>query len=275
MRRIEIDSGGAHGAAGDLWWRPILTATLVVGLGALGSACSSKGGGADTAGPTTPTTATPTTSGPTAEADAAANEDVTPAEVSPAADEVVADAEADPLTQKLQAVAALEIPGMTKNRAQVMGELVTLQLDGTANAKGVAPAVEVTVSACSGCVTPTVEEVEGRRDMLMQQLGELHAKNPALVFEVKPLELAPARSGTKVYARSFIDDGTTRASVHTLEVHYADNGFMMRFQAYPRGGAFPSSAEELAGALTGAELEAAVQVVFVAVANVLWPPATP
>lgn len=235
---------------------------------ALGS-CSSKTTGSDTT-PTQPTTSASTQlsddAGSAASPDAGATES---AEDVLASDEVV-----DERAARLQALSKLEVTGMTRSRGTVQRELVTLAFDTAPNAKGNVGAVELTVAACDPCSTPTVAETEGRKDMLLQQLGELHAKNPDLVFAVNALELAPARTGTATYARSYVDDGTTRASVHTLEVQFADNGFAFRFQAYPRGG-FPTSGEELASAFSQAELEAAVQRVFVAASAVLWPPSTP
>lgn len=225
------------------------------------AACSSKSAAPDVS--TTPSVEDAGPSGPGPDATSSIGEDAAEA------DDVV-----DERAARLEALTRLEVPTMTRSRGALQRDLVTLAFDTAPNARGQSAAVELTVAACDPCATPTVGELEVRKDTLLQQPGELHAKNPELVFVIEPLELAPQRSGSLTYARSWVDDGTTRAVVHTLEVQFADNGFAFRFQAYPRGG-FPASGEELATALTRAELETAVRQIFVAASDVLWPPARP
>jgi len=240
-----------------------ISASIVLGL----AACSSKTPTPDAA-PTATATATTTTSA----ADAATPEPSPDALAS--ADDAQVEEVVDERTARLEALTRLDVPGFTRSRGALQRDLVTLAFDTAANAKGNVGAIELTVAVCQPCATTTVAELEGRKDMILQQLGELHAKNPGLVFSVNELELAPERKGAATYARSYVDDGTTRASVHTLEVQFADNGYAFRFQAYPRSG-FPTSAEELASAFTQDELEAAVKRVFVAASAVLWPPSRP
>jgi len=173
----------------------------------------------------------------------------------------------------MQALGALEVPGMTRVRSQVQNDHVTLQFaTATPNAKGNTATIEVTIGLCSGCVAPTKAEVAERKDQSLAQLGELHAKNPGLVFEVDAeLELMPQRKAAATYVRSFVDDGVTRAAMHTLEVTFIGSDKSLRLLAYPRSG-FPQTQAELAEAFTKDELVHAVKAVFAAAAAIIWPP---
>lgn len=234
------------------------------------SGCGSKSPPAADASTTSAPVATADTTEATPPSDALGTE--TTLEV--AADALTApDGEGDERAQKLEALSRLEVPKMTRSRATLQRDLVTLAFDTAPNAKGMTASVELTVSVCADCTTPAVAEIEGRKDFYLQQIGELHAKNPGLVFEVKSLDLLPARPATTVYVMSYVDDGQTRAFVHTLEAQFADNGFAFRFQAYPRSG-FPQSAAELSDSFSRAELEAATSAIFEAASKVLWPPET-
>lgn len=235
-------------------------------------ACGKGATPAADAGATAPITATASgdDAGSTA-ADAAAD-----AVGEAAADGAVnaADAAEDDRAARLERLAALEVPGLTRVRSHVQRELATVQLDTPANAKGNSGSVELTASICDDCTMPKLADLEARKDQLKAQLGELHAKNPSLVLDLKELELLPQRVGLETYSRSFVDDGTTRAAVHMLEVTFVDNGFTLRFQAYPRNG-LPATADEQAAAFTREELEGAVKTVFKVAADVLWPPSKP
>ena len=172
----------------------------------------------------------------------------------------------------MQRLGALEVPGMARVRSQVHNDHVTLQFETAApNAKGNTATIEVTIGLCAGCVAPTKVEVEDRKAQSLAQLGELHAKNPGLVFELDPaLELMPQRNALATYVRSFVDDGVTRAAMHTLEVTYIGFDKSVRLLAYPRSG-FPQSQAELAEAFSKEELVAAVKAVFAGAAAILWP----
>jgi len=172
--------------------------------------------------------------------------------------------------QLLERLASLEVPGFKRVRGQAQSGFVTLQFDTQSpNAKGSTATVEATVAFCEACPPIGKKDLEARRDQILAQLGELHATSPNLVLSLEDFELAPQRSGATTYVRSFIDDGNTRAAVHTLEALLTHGGATLRFFAYPRNG-FPQSSDELAQAFTKAELLSAVKSVFAAVAPVLW-----
>lgn len=172
----------------------------------------------------------------------------------------------------MQRLGALEVPGMTRVRSQVQNDHVTLQFATTApNAKGNTASIEVTIGLCAGCVPPTRAELEDRKTQGLAQLGDLHAKSPTLVFELDPeLELLPQRKALATYVRSFVDDGVTRAAMHTLEVTFIGSDKSVRLLAYPRSG-FPQSQAELSEAFSKDELVAATKAVFAAAAAILWP----
>lgn len=171
----------------------------------------------------------------------------------------------------LERVAALEVPGYTRVRGQVQGGFATLQhATVKANAKGSTAVVEATVTFCDGCKPATKEELEGRKDQTLAQYGELHQKNPKLVFDIAELELMPERKGLATYVRSYLDDGETRAAMHSLEVVFSDGTVSVRFFAYPQS-PFPQSAAEHDEAMSRAELESAVSGLFTALWPVLYP----
>jgi len=173
--------------------------------------------------------------------------------------------------QLLQRLGALEVPGMSRSRSHVQNDYVTLQFETTTpNAKGNTASIEVTIGLCSGCAPVTKEALDARKEQSLGQLGELHAKNPGLVFELDELELMPQRKAAASYVRSFVDDGVTRAAMHTLEVTFIGSDKSLRFLAYPRSG-FPQSQAELDEAFTRAELTQAVRAIFAAAASVIWP----
>lgn len=213
------------------------------------AACG-KSAGAPDAGPTPQTSAAPTTI-----EDVAAPVD----EVAVPAPEVGGDK--DPTTLALERVAALAVPGMAQARSQLQSDHVTVVFDTAPNAKGNGATVEMTLSACRDCAVPALQDVEAQREQILAGLGELHAKSADLVFDIAALELLPQRTGVAVYTRSFVADGITRATLHTLDVSFGENGFVFRFQAYPRS-AMPATADEHASGFTRAELEAAVKAVF-------------
>ena len=115
----------------------------------------------------------------------------------------------------------------------------------------------VRVSACPDCPVPVLKDLQDQREARLAALGEVHAKNPALVYEVAELELLPQRSGLASYVRSFVSNDTTRATMHALEVTFVENGYLVRLYAYPRSG-MPNTADELASGYTRDELEAGV-----------------
>lgn len=250
-------------------WLTVLSVGF--GISVLGS-CGKSQPPASDAAPSGPTTGGETAKGgDDAGVAAVADAGTAPAGVADAAGATAEDAAEDPAKARLELLSQLEIAGLTRSRSQLQNETVMLQFDSAPNAKGNVGSVELTVSACRDCAAPVLKDFEARREQIQQQLGELHAKSPGLVLEIKDFELMAQRSGVQIYSRSFIDDGTTRASVHMLEVNFVENGFAFRFHAYPRSG-FPASADELAAAFTREELEALVRTTFKAASEVLWPP---
>lgn len=172
----------------------------------------------------------------------------------------------------LEALAAAEIPGFERKRGELQGGFVTLQHQTrSANAKGSTVTVEATVSFCDGCKAETREDVSGRKDQILAQYGELHAKNPSLVFDIAEFELMPERNGVATYVKSYVSEGETRAAMHGLEVSFGDGVGVVRFFAYPQS-PFPQSAEEHDAAMSRAEMEAAVRELFKGLWPILNPP---
>lgn len=205
--------------------------------------------------------------------DAAATPDV--ASDGAAADAAPSDASADGEVAEelrlMQRLGALEVPGMTKGASQVHNDYVTLQFaTATPNAKGNTASIEATIGFCAGCLAATKAEIEQRKEQSLAQLGDLHAKNPSLVFTQEDLELMPQRVGLATYVRSFVDDGTTRAAMHTLEVTFIGSDKSLRFLVYPRSN-FPQSQAEMVEAFSKEDMVAAVKSVFAAAAKILWP----
>jgi len=189
-----------------------------------------------------------------------------------AAGDAAAQGEAERRRKIIEALANLEVPGLKRVRGEARGESATLLFDSlTPNDRGQTAAIEATIGFCDGCPAVTKQEVEGRKDAQLAQYGELHAKNPGLVFKIEDIELMPMRQGVSTFVRSFVDDGTTRAAILAMEVVWVDSGVSARFQAYPRSG-FPTSAAEQEKSITQAELADLVRSVFKAAAAVIWPP---
>ena len=171
----------------------------------------------------------------------------------------------------MERLAKLEVPGMTRVRGDAQPDHVTLQFTtNTPNAKGNTATVEVTIGRCAGCVPASLADRTARKDQSLAQLGELHAKNPKLVFAIEDVELAAQRSAAATYVRSFVDDGVTRAAMHTLEVVFIGNDMNMRFMVYPRT-PFPTTQAEVDEAFSKDELVAVARDVYKAAAAVLWP----
>ena len=179
--------------------------------------------------------------------------------------------DASPDKALMERLAVLEVPGMTRVRGDAQPDHVTLQFTtNTPNAKGNTATIEVTIGRCAGCALPPLAERETRKDQSLAQLGELHAKNPKLVFALEDIELAPQRSAAATYVRSFVDDGVTRAAMHTLEVVFIGNEMNLRMMAYPRT-PFPTTQAEVDEAFAKDELIAATREIYKAAAAILWP----
>jgi hypothetical protein len=175
--------------------------------------------------------------------------------------------EGDRRRRLLAALAALDVFGFKRESSQVAAEYTALRMSSmTPNAHGVGAFVEATFAFCSGCGEPVALPLDERK----AQLGKLHSDNPNLVLDLEDLALTPERRGKVVYVRSYVDDGETRAAIHTLEASYVGDGMSVRLFAYPQGG-FPTSERELAEAFGKDELLAAVRAIFVAAERVLWP----
>lgn len=269
-------TGLADSGAGSAIARSMIGAALLVGMFAgvvVVGACGKPSGAADAGLGSAPATTDAVSSGAgegvSANGEVAA-EDVTG--VTGAADAAV-DPEAAARAKVLAGLAALEIDGLTRGRGEAGAQVALLQFDEKApNAKGQSGTVELSAGFCAGCAPLERATFEARRDELRKQLGDMHAKNPALVLDIADFELMPERKGVAIYTRSFVVDGEARALVHTLEVQFVDNGRVVHLTAYPRSG-IPASAADLAQNYTRAELEALVRKVFGAVAKVLWPAA--
>lgn len=193
-----------------------------------------------------------------------------------AADVTGADAaqasEAERRRKVIEALANLEVPGLKRVRGEARGESATLLFDSlTPNDRGQTAAIELSIGFCDQCPAVTKADVEARKDAQLAQYGDLHAKNPGLVFKIEDIELMPMRQGVSTFVRSYVDDGTTRAAILAMEVVWVDNGMSARFQAYPRSG-FPTSAAEQEKSVTQAELGDLVRAVFKAASAVIWPP---
>lgn len=172
----------------------------------------------------------------------------------------------------IEALANLEVPGLKRVRGEAHGESATLLFDSlTPNDRGQTAAVELSIGFCDPCQVVSKADLEARKDAQLAQYGELHAKNPGLVFKIEDMELMPMRQGVSTFVRSYVDDGTTRAAILAMEVVWADNGVSARFQVYPRSG-FPTSAAEQEKSITQEELGALVRLVFKAASEVIWPP---
>ncbi|HRE92160.1 MAG TPA: hypothetical protein PK095_23800, partial [Myxococcota bacterium] len=92
----------------------------------------------------------------------------------------------------LAALASAELPGLARVRGELQGGFVTLaHQTKTPNAAGNTVTVEATVSFCDNCQAETKQDVEGRKEQILTQYGELHAKNPGLVFDIAELALMP------------------------------------------------------------------------------------
>jgi hypothetical protein len=162
----------------------------------------------------------------------------------------------------LATLATAELPGFTRSRGEVQGGFVTLtHQTKTANAAGNTVTVEATVSFCDACQAETKQDVENRKEQILTQYGELHAKNPSLVFDIAELALMPERTGVATYVKSYVSEGETRAAMHGLEVSFTDGTGVVRFFAYPQS-PFPQSAEEHDAAMSRADLEGAVKAMF-------------
>lgn len=169
-------------------------------------------------------------------------------------------------------LATAEIAGFDRMRGELQGGFVTLQhATKTANTKGNTVIVEATVSFCDGCQADKKEDVEARKEQILAQYGELHAKNPTLAFDIAELLLLPERTGVATYVKSYVSEGETRAAMHGLEVSFSDGLGVVRFFAYPQS-PFPQSAEEHDAAMTRVELEDAVQKLFAGLWPILQPP---
>jgi len=171
----------------------------------------------------------------------------------------------------MQRLGALEVPDMTRGASQIRNDYVTLQFTTvTPNAKGNTATIEATIGVCAGCLAATKAELEQRKTQSLAQLGDLHAKNPSLVFTQEDLELMPQRVGLATYVRSFVDDGTTRAAMHTLEVTFIGSDKTLRFLVYPRS-SFPQTQAEMGDAFSKDEMLTAVKAIFAAAAAIIWP----
>lgn len=169
----------------------------------------------------------------------------------------------------LAALATAELPGFVRARGEVQGGFVTLaHTTRTPNSAGNTVTVEATVSFCDACQAETRDDLEKRREQILSQYGELHAKNPALVFDIAELALMPERTGVATYVKSYVAEGETRAAMHGLEVSFTDGTGVVRFFAYPQS-PFPQSAEEHDKAMSRADLEGAVKAMFQGVWAVL------
>lgn len=169
----------------------------------------------------------------------------------------------------LATLANAELPGFTRSRGEVQGGFVTLtHQTKTPNAAGNTVTVEATVSFCDACQAETKQDVENKKEQILTQYGELHAKNPALVFDIAELALMPERTGVATYVKSYVSEGETRAAMHGLEVSFTDGTGVVRFFAYPQS-PFPQSAEEHDKAMSRADLEGAVKAMFEGVWAVL------
>lgn len=169
----------------------------------------------------------------------------------------------------LAALAAAEFPGLSRVRGEVQGGFVTLtHATKTANPAGNTVTVEATVSFCDACQAETRQDVENRKEQILSQYGELHAKNPALVFDIAELALMPERVGVATYVKSYVAEGETRAAMHGLEVSFTDGTGLVRLFAYPQS-PFPQSVEEHDAAMSRADLEGAVKAVFAGIWAVL------
>lgn len=238
-----------------------LTVAMICGVAGAGG-CGKKApvDGGDASSPTTGT----------GEVAAAGDEDGGP---SGAADSAEApEDEAERRRVRLERLAAAEIEGFQRVMGEVRGAFVTLRhVTKTPNAKGNTVTVEVTLGFCDGCSQETVEQLEGRKDVLLAQYGELHAKNAGLVFEIAEVPLSAERSGVATYVRSFVDDGETRAAVHALEVSYVESGASFRLFVYPMA-PFPQTAAEHDAAVTDQEMVEAAGALFRGLAPILWAP---
>lgn len=169
----------------------------------------------------------------------------------------------------LATLAAAELPGFTRSRGEVQGGFATLtHQTKTPNAAGNTVTVEATVSFCDECQAETKQDVENRKEQILTQYGELHGKNPALVFDIAELALMPERTGVATYVKSYVSEGETRAAMHGLEVSFTDGTGVVRFFAYPQS-PFPQSADEHDKAMSRADLEGAVKAMFEGVWAVL------
>ncbi len=186
----------------------------------------------------------------------------------PGAEEV--DDESAHRQKVLERLAALEVEGFQRMRGQVQGGFVTLQhATKTPNAKGNTLIIEVTAGFCEGCKQEDKAALEARKDQVLAQYGELHAKNPGLVFDIAELELLPERTAIATYVRSFVDDGETRAAMHGLEATFIDSMASVRLFAYPQS-PFPQTAAEHDEAVSRKEIEDAMKALFAGISPVLW-----
>jgi hypothetical protein len=182
------------------------------------------------------------------------------------------DDEAARRQQILAQLAAAEVAGFERMRGELQGGFVTLQhTTREKNAKGSTVIIEATISFCDACKPESKADVESRKEQILAQYGELHAKNPSLSFDIAELELMPERKGVATYVKSYVAEGETRAAMHGLEVIYSDGVGVVRFFAYPQS-PFPQSAEEHDAAMSRAELESAVRALFTGLWPILNPP---
>lgn len=159
------------------------------------------------------------------------------------------------------------IPGYTAVRQVPSATAVLAVYESATVANGARLVATVTISPCDPFICPNLDAAtfKGKEPELKKVLPEVHINNPALLFTIGNVELAPGYRGFFTYARSFVRDGGTTATANRYSVQYHDGTNQLAILLGVKfEGPFPGSEPEMQRQLDQLSAESAARAVFAA-----------
>lgn len=175
-------------------------------------------------------------------------------------------AERDPLSEDdLENLGTTEVPGYTRGEPRVnFGNLTVSYASDDPEAAG----GSVTITPCDPfiCWDLRGQVSEEQEDNLLSLLPSIHIENPDLIFEYGTVVLEDGKEGFFVYTRSYVEEGTSKATSNSYRVFYHDGANHITLFVNPPGSLSAENAEALAAQMDQAGGEAVAKEIFAAFA---------
>ncbi|MFN8506813.1 MAG: hypothetical protein U0547_04520 [Dehalococcoidia bacterium] len=167
----------------------------------------------------------------------------------------------------LARLAQTTIPGYTAGRQTPSATSLLAVYESATVANGARVTAVVTISPCDPfiCINLDAANFKGKEPQLKTVLPEIHINNPALVFTIGNVELAPGYRGFFTYARSFVSNNGSTATANRYSVQYHDGTNQVAILLTAKSeGPFPGSEAEMQRQLDQPSGESAARTVFAA-----------